>query len=136
LGIRCAITSKHRPKPEQAEVTDIIGRFEGISQVLILDDMINTGGTVEAAIKKINEKKEIQEIWLGVSHFLGSLKAVERLRNLHQNFNLKGIYVTDSVPLTSGFTKLDFTQVVSIDQLLSETIISIHRNTDIELALH
>lgn len=128
LGLRCAITSKHRPEPEKANVTDIIGNFEGMKRALILDDMINTGGTVEAAIKKIHEDTEIEKIWLGVSHFLGSTQAIERLKNLHQNFGLEGVYVTDSVPPSPSFSELEFTRVFTIAEPLSEIILNIHLN--------
>jgi len=135
LGIRCAITSKHRPEPEKANVTDIIGNFEGMKRALILDDMINTGGTVEAAIKKISEDTEIEEIWLGVSHFLGSTQAIERLKNLNQYFGLQGVYVTDSIPTSPAFSELDFTQVFSISKLLSEVIMNVHLNKHLSSVL-
>lgn len=135
LGLRCAITSKHRPKPEHADVTDIIGNFDGMKRALILDDMINTGGTVEAAIKKVNKDTEVSEIWLGVSHFLGSPQAVEKLKDLHHNFGLKEIYVTDSVPATSAFSELNFTKIFSIDEPLMKVIKNIHLNKHVNKVL-
>ena len=135
LGIRCAITSKHRPKPEQADVTEVIGDFVGMKRAVILDDMINTGGTVKAAITKVINETDIEEVWLGVSHFLGSSKAIDTLQNLHSNYGLKGVYVTDSVPVGPDFAKLDFTRVFSIDKPLFEIIKNIHLNKHLNKVL-
>lgn len=132
LGIRCAITSKHRPRPEKANVTDIIGNFDGIKRVLILDDMINTGGTIKAAVEKVVENIEVNEIWLGVSHFLGSTLAIERMIDLNKNYGLQSVYVTDSVPTTQTFNNLNFTRVFSIDKPLMKAIINSHFNRPIK----
>lgn len=50
------------PKPERADMIDIIGNFDGMKRALILDDMINTDGTVEVAIKKVCHNTEVNEI--------------------------------------------------------------------------
>lgn len=128
MDIRCAIAAKYRSEPEQAQVTEIMGNFEGISEAIVIDDMINTGGTVEAVIKKLYHEKGIKRIWLAVSHFLGSSQAIQRLENCHKEFGLQNLVVTNSVPLTNDFLKHDFAEVKSIALPLAYAIKCIHLN--------
>lgn len=128
MDIRCAISSKYRPEPEQVAVTEIMGNFEGINEAIIIDDMINTGGTVEAVVKKLYFEKGIKKVWLGVSHFLGSAHANRRLEYLHKKFGLQHLVVTNCVPLNNSFLKLDFTEVKSVAPSLAYVIKCIHIN--------
>lgn len=128
LDIRCAISSKYRPKPEKALVTEIMGDFNNIQTAIILDDMINTGGTIQALIEKLYHDKGVKNIMLCVSHFLGSTQAIERLKTLHAEYGLERLIVTDSIPLTKHFTALEFTEVISLGKPLAEEIHRIHHN--------
>ena len=131
MNIRSGIASKLRPEPEQATITEIIGDFKGINRAIVLDDMINTGGTIDACVKALHDEKGIQAIWLGVSHFLGSPQAIHRLQTLHEDYGLEKVIVTDSVPLTHAFLGLPYTQVRSIAGLLANAVARIHNNESI-----
>ena len=128
MNLHCAITAKYRPEPEKAAITDIMGDFSGARKAIVLDDMINTGGTVEAVVKKLFTEKGIEKIWLGVSHFLGSTQAMERLMALHQDYGLEEVVVTDSVPPDHDFKALDFVKIKSLDKALANAIHCIHHN--------
>ena len=128
MNLNCAVTAKYRPEPEKTAITDIMGDFNGMDEAIILDDMINTGGTVEAVIKKLSAEKGINTIWLGVSHFLGSSQAVERLIELHEDFGLEEVLVTDSVPAKKEFQELDFVKIISLKEPLADAIHCIHHN--------
>ncbi len=128
LGISCAVTSKFRPEPEKTQVTEIMGEFSKKSIAIILDDMINTGGTVEAVIQKLHHEKGIKNTYLGVSHYLYSERANERLQNLHQNYGLQQVVVTNSVQPTEAFRNLSYTSIRSIAQPLAQAIRKIHEN--------
>jgi ribose-phosphate pyrophosphokinase len=128
LGLSCAVASKHRPRPEEAEVSEVMGDFEGKHVALVLDDMINTGGTVEASITRLVEEKGIDEVCLGVSHNLCSERALERLSDLHADYGLREVVVTNSIPQTDAFQELPFLTVRSLADALSRVINRIHYN--------
>lgn len=128
LGISCAVASKHRPRPEEAEVSEVMGDFDGKRVAIVLDDMINTGGTVEASITRLVEEKGIEEVYLGVSHNLCSERALERLSTLNADYGLREVVVTNSIPQTDSFEELPFLKVRSIADALSRVINRIHYN--------
>ncbi len=132
LGLSSAIASKYRPRPEKAEVSEIMGDFEGKRVALILDDMINTGGTIEATAKKLVEEKGIGEIYVGVSHNLCTERALERLSSLRARYHLRELLVTDTVPQTDAFQSLPFLTLRSVSAPLSRAINRIHYNRSVD----
>lgn len=128
MDIRCAITAKYRPEPEKASITDVMGDFEGIKTAIILDDMISTGGTIEAVVTKLGQDIGIKNIYVAISHFMGSQQAVDRLKHLHRTFGLKRLTVTDSVPLTDTFKDLPFVETKSLAQPFANAVKCIHLN--------
>jgi ribose-phosphate pyrophosphokinase len=132
LSISCAVASKYRPRPEEAEVSEIMGDFEGKRIAIVLDDMINTGGTVEAAVTTLVEDKGIEEVHLGVSHNLCAPRALERLSDLHTSYHLEEVIVTNSVPQTDRFRSPSFLKVKSLSDPLSRIINRIHHNRSVD----
>lgn len=128
LDLNSAIASKHRPEPEEAVITEVIGDFSGKRIAIVLDDMISSGGTVDGVIKKLAAEKGINEVYLGVSHNLGLDIAQERLINLHREYGLKEILVTNSVPQRDDFKQLPFVKIYDLADMLSRVINRIHFN--------
>ena len=132
MDIRCAITAKYRPEPEKASITDVMGDFDGIRTAIILDDMISTGGTIEAVVNKLVEDKGITKVIVGISHFMGAQQAIDRLERLHQEFGLQRLVVTNSVPLTNSFMDLPFVEINSLAKPLANAIKYIHLNKPLQ----
>lgn len=132
LGVSSAVAAKHRPRPEEAEVSEVMGDFSGKRVAIVLDDMINTGGTVEATITKLVEDHGLEDIYLGVSHNLCSEQALERLTMLHERYGLRRMVVTDSVPQTEAYVELPFLEVRSLSDPLARVINRIHYNRPVE----
>lgn len=130
LNLTCAIASKYRPRPEEAEVSETIGDFAGKRVAIVLDDMIATGGTVYALIRKLVEEKGISEVYLGASHNLCMERARERLLELHANYNLKNVAVTNSIPQTIDFQSLPFVSVRCLSDTLARLVNRIHYNRE------
>ncbi len=126
LGVRSAIASKYRPKPEEAVISEIIGDFSDKRVAIVLDDMISGGGTIEATVKRLVADNKIEEVYVGVSHNLCTDSARERLMNLHENYNLKELLVTDSIPQTRAFQELPFIVVKSLSGILARMVNRIH----------
>jgi len=128
LNLKSAIASKYRPHPEETIVTQVIGEFSGKKIAIVLDDMISSGGTVYALVKKLVQEKGIKEVYLGVSHNLCMDQARQRMSELHQTYRLKKLIVTNSIPQTDAFLSLPFVEVKDLADTLSQVINRIHYN--------
>ena len=115
LNCQIAIVDKRRPRPNVAEVMNIIGEVEGKTAVII-DDMIDTGGTIVNAAKALIEKGA-KEVYACCSHAVFSDPAAEIL----QASPLKEVVITDSIhlPVEKQIPKL--TQL-SVAPLFAEAI--------------
>ena len=118
LDVPLAIIDKRRPKPNVAEVTGIIGDVEGRNCIMV-DDMIDTGGTIAAGAKALKDKGA-KDVYIACTHAVFSGPAPERL----QNSVAKEVVVTDTIELNEEkhFDKL---VTVSIADLLASTIYNI-----------
>ncbi len=131
LDLKCAIASKYRPRPEVSEVSEIIGEFEGKKTAIILDDMISGGGTVHAVITNLVEENGIEEVYVGVSHNLCLQVAQDRLVELHEDYGLKKVVVTNSIPQTDAFRELPFLKIRCLSDAVARTINRIHYNRSV-----
>jgi len=131
LNLKCAIGSKDRPRPDEVVISEIIGDFSGKRIAIIIDDEISTGGTLHELIRKLVEEKGIEEVYLGISHSLCVERAREVLLDLHTNYHLKKIVVTNSIPQTEEFLGLPFFSVRCLSDTLARTINRIHYNRSV-----
>jgi ribose-phosphate pyrophosphokinase len=131
LELNCAIASKSRPHAGEAVITEVIGDLARKRVAIVLDDMISSGGTVDALIKKLVLEYEIEEIYLGASHNLCLPSAHERLLDLYNHYHLKEVIVTNSIPQTNGFLELPFLSVRCLSDILSRVINRIHYNRSV-----
>jgi ribose-phosphate pyrophosphokinase len=121
-----AIIHKTRIGGAEVKVQRIVGDVCD-KEVLIIDDMITTGGTIEKAIEALLEAGcSIEGIKVVAPHALLIGPAAERLGELP----IERMYVTDSVTAPKQFPVP--IQVVSLGGLLAETVHRLH--TDQSLA--
>ncbi|GIW55241.1 MAG: ribose-phosphate pyrophosphokinase [Nitrospiraceae bacterium] len=93
LQANLAIIDKRREGPNQAQVMNIIGDVEGKS-ALLLDDMIDTAGTIVQGAQACAEKGA-REVWAACTHPVLSGPALDRL----QQSCLREVVVTNTIPL-------------------------------------
>jgi len=137
LNLRSAIASKFRPRQQEAIITEVIGDFTGKRIAIVLDDMISSGSTVYELVKTLVREKGIEEIYLGAAHNLCQPSAGERLAELHKNYHLQKVVITNSIPQTEAFLKLPFVEVKCLSETLGRTINRIHYNRSVsELFAH
>lgn len=74
-----AIVDKRRPKPNVAEVMNIIGDVEG-KNVIIVDDIVDTAGTITVAAKALKEAGA-RRIFVCCSHPILSDPAIDRIKD-------------------------------------------------------
>lgn len=121
LGLSVAIIHKSRISGAEVSVQRIVGDVRG-REMLIVDDMISTGGTIEQAIKALLEAGcSPSGMKVLASHPLLVGPAADRLGKLP----IEKIYVSDSVPAPKRFPLT--LQISSLDSLLAETIQRLHR---------
>lgn len=117
-GAPLAIIDKRRPRANVAEAQHIIGDVKG-KNCIIVDDIIDTGGTLVAAADGL-KKAGAKDIYVAVTHAVLSEPANERLTKCK---NIKKVIVTNTIPLKSGASK-KIVQV-SIGRLLGRALINI-----------
>ncbi|MFH1225346.1 MAG: ribose-phosphate pyrophosphokinase [Candidatus Diapherotrites archaeon] len=124
-----AIIDKRRPKPNVAEVMNVIGDVKG-KNAIIVDDEINTGGTTVNAAEAL-KKAGANDIYATCVHAVLAGPAVERL----QKAPIKEVVVTNTIPLPKEkqFPKL---RVLSIAKLLACSILAIHEEKSVSALLH
>jgi ribose-phosphate pyrophosphokinase len=120
LGAPIAIIEKQRlGNHDQVEAVSVIGSVEG-STALIVDDEIDTGGSVVAAAS-ILKKKGALDVYCSVVHPVMSGTASQ----LIEGSDLKEIVVTDTLPVPDE-KRFDRLKVLSVASLLGEAIHRIH----------
>jgi ribose-phosphate pyrophosphokinase len=136
LVLKSAVASKYRPEPEQAAISEVIGDFADKRVAIVLDDMVSTGGTMYAIVKRLVEEKGIEEVYLGASHNLCTELAQARLEELQADYHLKDVVVTDSIPQSAAFQALPFVSVRCLANTLARVINRIHYNRSVSELFH
>ncbi len=114
IGAELALMTKERPSQQMAEVGYLIGDVRG-KTALIVDDMIDTAGTLHAAAQTLLERGAAQ-VYAAGTHPVFSGPAYERLAS----GGFDQIVVTDTIPLRPGAP--DNVRVLSIAGLLADTM--------------
>lgn len=118
------LIDKRRPNHNKAEVMNIIGDVEG-KDILLVDDLIDTGGTFVAAISAL-KNRGAKNIYGAITHPLLSGEAVEKIKNSELN----KLYVTDTIPIRE--LKPDSKiEIRSSAELFAEAIIRSHYDESI-----
>jgi ribose-phosphate pyrophosphokinase len=125
IGCPIAIIYKRRPEPNVAEVLDIIGDVKG-KRAIIVDDIIDTAGTVCAA-SELLLSKGASRVDVVATHGLLSGPAVERLRKSP----IEEVVVTNTIPVEHK--NLEKLKVVSIAPLIGEAIRRIHEGESVSM---
>jgi ribose-phosphate pyrophosphokinase len=125
LGATLAIIDKRREGPNEAQVMNIIGNIKG-KRVIILDDMIDTAGTVVQAAKAL-EKEGATEVSVCCTHPVLSGPALERL----EKSNIREVIVTDTISLNEKAQACGRIKVLSVAGLLSEAVRRIYYNDSV-----
>ncbi|HCX02780.1 MAG: ribose-phosphate pyrophosphokinase [Smithellaceae bacterium] len=116
LGASLAIIDKRREGPNEAQVMNIIGNIQG-KRVIILDDMVDTAGTVVQAAHALADAGAL-EVSVCCTHPVLSGPAVDRI----SKSNIKEFVVTDTIPLSEKAAGCERIKVLSVSGLLSEAV--------------
>jgi ribose-phosphate pyrophosphokinase len=125
LGASLAIIDKRREGPNEAEVMNIIGNVQG-KRIIILDDMIDTAGTVVQAARAMKEAGAL-EVSICCTHPVLSGSALERI----EGSEIKEVIVTDTIPLSDRAKKCKKIKVLSVSGILGEAVRRIYYNDSV-----
>ena len=113
-----AIIDKRRPRPNVAEVMNIIGEVKG-KNVILVDDIIDTAGTITIAAKALREAGA-KDIYVACSHPILSHPAIERITESP----IKELVTTNSIKLSED-KKTDKVVQLSIAKIFGQGILNI-----------
>jgi ribose-phosphate pyrophosphokinase len=125
LGASLAIVDKRRTAPNKAEVMNVIGEVAGAT-TLIIDDIIDTAGTLVNTVEALVEKGAKRVLAVGV-HAVLSGPALERL----ETSSLERVLVTNTTPLEDKLRRCSKLQPLSVASLLGEAIRRIHDHSSV-----
>ncbi len=115
-----AIIDKRREGPNQAQVMNIIGDVQG-KTALLLDDMIDTAGTIVQGAQACAQQGA-RQVWTMCTHGVLSGPALERL----QQSPLTEVVMTNTIPLNGKDLVCPKLKVLSVAPILGEAISRIH----------
>ena len=119
LGAGLAIVDKRRVTDKDTEVMSVIGEVKG-QNVLLIDDMISTGGSITQAAKTVRELGA-KSVYLAATHAILCGSAMERL----DGAAIEQLILTDSIPIPQDKMR-PYIKVLSVARMLGEAILRIH----------
>lgn len=125
VGVGIAIVDKRRTAPNQAEVMNVIGDVEG-RDLLIIDDIIDTAGTLVNTIEALKAKGGRRILAAGI-HAVLSGPALERL----ERSSVETVLVTNTTPLEEKLAVCSKLKPLSVAPLLGEAIRRIHEDSSV-----
>ena len=120
-----AIIYKRREKANVSEVMNIIGDIRD-RDCIIVDDMIDTAGTLCNAAKALKERGA-RRVFAAATHAVLSGPAIERIRTSA----LEEVVVTDTIPISPAAKESGKFKVLSVAGLLGEAIKRIHHSDSV-----
>ena len=125
LNVGLAIVDKRRSAPGKSQVMNIIGNVKG-KNCLLVDDIIDSGGTIVNAAKALKEKGA-KDVYVYVTHGVLSGNAVEQINNS----KIKKLILTDTIDNSNKIKKSSKIVVLSISNLMAEAIKRISNSTSV-----
>ncbi len=124
LNIPLAIIDKRRPKANVSEIMNIIGDVKG-KKVILVDDMIDTAGTITNAANALKERGAI-EVDACCTHAVLSGPAMKRI----QDSAINELLVLDTIALPDE-KKIDKIVTVSVANIFANALKCIHEGSSI-----
>ena len=125
LNVGLAIVDKRRPAPGKSQVMNVIGDVNN-KTCIIVDDIIDSGGTIVNAAKILKEKGA-KDVHVYVSHGVLSGSAVDKIKNS----KIKNLVITDTIDNSKKVKKAKNIEILSISNLVGEAIKRISNSTSV-----
>jgi len=116
LHAELAMADKRRTAPNVAEISYVIGNVTD-KHAVIIDDIIDTAGTATLAAKVLMEEGA-KSVSMFCTHGVLSGKAIERINNS----DFQEVIITDTIPQEDNLARCDKLKVLSVANLIGESI--------------
>ena len=126
MGLGLAIVDKRREKANCSEVMNIIGNVEG-KTCLLLDDMVDTAGSLCGAAKAIVEVGGAKEVYACASHGVLSGPAIDRINDIV----IDELLLLDTIPYPQGKPACDKIHYLPVAPMFAEAINRIYEEMSI-----
>ncbi|NUM71950.1 MAG: ribose-phosphate pyrophosphokinase [Ignavibacteriaceae bacterium] len=124
LNAGLAVSDKRRPRPNVAEIVNIIGEVDG-KDVLLVDDIIDTAGTFANTVKALKANGALR-IYAAVTHPILSGPAIERILGS----DIEKLFVLDTIGLDEH-KQIEKIEVLSASEVFAEAILRINKHESI-----
>ena len=126
LGADLAFIYKRRPKgtTNVAVARDVIGEVKG-RQCILVDDMIDTAGTIVSAAE-ILKQKGATDVWAMATHGVLSGPAIDRLKNAP----IDRVVITNTLPLPPD-KQFDKLEVLSVARIIADALNAVFEDTSV-----
>lgn len=131
LNVSYAIANKYRGKKDSTKFIGIIGDLADKTTAVITDDETVTGGSILNTVRALYTDYGIKEIYVAVSHAKVRKKYIADFIDAHQNFGLREVHITDSVPQIGELLEQDFVKVHSLAPIFAAAINRMHYNMSV-----
>jgi len=125
INASIAIVDKRRPAPGKSEVMNIVGHVKD-KTCIIVDDIIDSGGTIVNAAKALKDKGA-EDVYAYITHAVLSGNAIDKIKTSQ----VKKLVITDSIDNSKKLKKISKIQVVSISSIMAEAIKRISNSTSV-----
>lgn len=125
LGLSLAIVDKRREKANQSEVMNIIGDVCG-KTVILLDDMVDTAGSLCGAAKALVDMGKAKEVYACASHGVLSGQSIDRIESSY----IKELVLLDTIPAPKNL-KSEKLHYISVAPMFAEAIERVYEEVSI-----
>ncbi len=126
LGLNMAIVDKRREKANQSEVMNIIGNVAG-KKVILLDDMVDTAGSLCGAAKALMELGGAKSVIACATHGVLSGPAIDRINDSY----IEELLLLDTIPYPADKPACDKIHYLSVAPIFSDAIKRIYEEVSI-----
>ena len=125
LNTNIAIIDKRRASPGKSEVMNIVGSVKN-KNCVIIDDIIDSGGTIVNAAKALKEKGA-KEIYVYITHAVLSGQAIEKI----EKSQIKKLITTDTIDNSKKIKGNKKIEIISLAPMISEAMKRIANSTSV-----
>jgi ribose-phosphate pyrophosphokinase len=123
--VSIAIIDKRRPAPGKSEVMNIVGNIKN-KNCVIVDDIIDSGGTIVNAAKALKDK-DAKDIYVYITHAVLSGQAVEQI----EKSQIKKLITTDTIDNSKKIRESKKIEIISMAPIISEAMKRIANSTSV-----
>jgi len=125
INASIAIIDKRRPAPGKSEVMNIVGSVKN-KDCVIVDDIIDTAGTIVNAVKALKDKGA-KDIYVYITHAVLSGQAINKI----EKSQIKKLITTDTIDNSKKIGKSKKIEIISLAPIISEAMKRIANSTSV-----